>query len=206
MKRLFSGAAFVVALLVSTRADAQGVLPLTFEGRAGIAFPRGEFPIGSRGGANAAETGVGFGGNASFNFLPGVAIYGGWDRYTFGADGEGILGSDEAEFVDEGFVVGGKLSMPIGFLTGFSPWVRGGALFRTLEVTGDEGTVQVGDHLKSSRSTGLEVGGGLEIPLGLVLSFTPGVIYRSFEPDFGETGADEKVSYLDVSLGLKVRL
>ena len=43
------------------------------------------------------------------------------------------------------------------------------------------------------------------IPLGLVLSFTPGVTYRSYTPDFGGSGGNS-VKYVDVSIGLRARI
>ena len=44
-------------------------------------------------GAAAAETGVGVGVNGSFAFFPGLAVYGGWDRYAFAVDSESLIGS-----------------------------------------------------------------------------------------------------------------
>ena len=50
-----------------------------------------------------------------------------------------------------------------------------------------------------------EIGGGIDIPLGMILSFTPGVIFRSYAPSYD--GADDgKVQYFDISMGLKARL
>jgi hypothetical protein len=75
--------------------------------------------------------------------------------------------------------------------------VRGGVLFHDVELSGvDE---------KSDRSTGFEVGAGVDIPLGFVLSFTPGVLFRSYTPSFDGTD-DGKVQYFDLSVGLKASL
>ena len=43
----------------------------------------------------------------------------------------------------------------------------------------------------------------------MVLSFTPGVIFRSYSPSFdsGETGSpDGSVQYFDLSVGLRARI
>jgi len=202
MKRLVSSGLLAVALVAAAEVQAQGILPFSVEARGGLAFPTTDFPTGN-GGVGEAENGVGFGVNATFSFLPGIAVYGGWDRVTFGA-GDNVGGGSESEFVDQGFAVGGKLSLPLGLLVGVSPWVKGGALIRTLDLQGDDGVSLFADD-ESGRSTGFEVGAGVDIPLGLVLSFTPGVTYRTYKPDFGGT-SDNSVSYVDVSLGLRARI
>lgn len=195
MRKLVSSGVLVAALLAVSEVQAQGILPFSLEARGGLAFPTGDFPGGE------AENGVGFGVNATFNFLPGVAVYGGWDRATFGA-GDGVLGGGDAEYVDQGFAVGGKLSLPLAMM-GMSPWVKAGALIRELDLEGDDGaSLFLGDG--PGRSTGFEAGLGVDIPLGLVLSFTPGVTYRTYKPDFGNN--DASVSYVDVSLGLRARI
>jgi hypothetical protein len=202
MKRLVSSGLLAIALVAASDAQAQGILPFSIEARGGLAFPTSDFPTGN-GGVGEAENGVGFGVNAAFNFLPGVAVYGGWDRVTFGA-GDTLLGGGDAEFIDQGFAVGGKLSLPLGLLVGVSPWVKAGALIRTLDLEGNEGESLFAGEA-SGRSTGFEVGAGVDIPLGLVLSFTPGVTYRTYKPDFGGE-SDDAVSYVDVSLGLRARI
>jgi hypothetical protein len=192
MRKVFSCALLVGSALVASGASAQSVLPLSFEVRGGLGVKTEEFRPSDEG-ITTASGGVGFGANAAFDFLPGVAVYAGYDRYSFNADIEGV----DAEYIDQGFVVGGRFTPRAGALLGFNPWVRGGVLFHDLQLT------MLDDE--SERSTGFEVGGGIDIPLGLVLSFTPGVIYRQYEPDFGDTEA-AKVSYFDISLGLKARL
>lgn len=203
MRKIFSLA--LVALAATSPAAAQGLLPIAVEARGAIAFPLDDFPVDQAGGRVAAETGVGVGVNGSLAFFPGLAVYGGWDRYAFAVDSESLLGSEDAELVDQGFAVGGKLSLPLGMLIGVSPWVRGGALFRTLELNGDQGAAGLSAEIESSRSVGYELGAGVTIPLGLILSFTPGVTYRSFKPDFGD-GSEGRVKYFDVSLGLRASL
>ena len=197
MKKIYTLALLALGVAGATPAEAQ-LLPFAVEARGGLAFPLDDFPTDAAGGTEAAEGGVGVGVNGSFTFFPGLAVYGGWDRYAFGVDAASGAAED-AEFVDQGFVVGGQLSLPLGALVGVSPWVRGGALFRTLELADG------GAELQSERSTGFELGGGVTIPLGLILSFTPGVTYRTYKPDFGE-GSDGAAKYIDVSLGLRARI
>lgn len=192
MKKILSCALLAASALAASGAQAQ-ILPFSFEVRGGMGIKTEEFRPGDTS-TTTASGGVGFGANAAIDFLPGVAVYGGYDRYAFNAEIDGA----DAEYIDQGFVAGAKVTPPIGALLGFRPWVRGGVLFHELELT------EVNE--KSGRSTGFEVGGGIDIPLGLVLSFTPGVIYRQYSPDYGDDANDGKVSYFDLSLGLRARL
>lgn len=189
MKYVFSCALLVGGLLAGSGASAQAVLPFSFEVRGGLGVKTEEFRQNDA--STTASTGVGVGANAAFDFLPGMAVYAGYDRYAFSLDG-----ASEDEYIDQGFVAGARVTPPIA-LFGLRPWVRAGALFHTLELTSGD---------KSGRSTGFEVGGGVDIPLGFVLSFTPGVIYRQYSPDYGDDANDGKVSYFDFSMGLKARL
>ena len=192
MKKVLSCALLAASALAASGAEAQ-ILPFSFELRGGMGFKTEEFRP-SDVGTTTASGGVGVGANVAVDFLPGVAVYGGYDRYSFNAEVQGV----DAEYIDQGFVAGAKVAPPIGALVGLRPWLRGGVLFHELELT------EVDE--KSGRTTGFEVGGGIDIPLGLVLSFTPGVIYRQYSPDYGDDANDGKVSYFDVSLGLKARL
>ena len=193
MKRAFP-LALLAGVLAASGASAQ-ILPFSAEIRGGLGLKNGEFREADPD-IVTADGGVGIGANVAFAFLPGVAVYGGYDRYVFNAS---VLGVD-AEYVDQGFVAGARIAPPVGALLGFRPWVRGGVLFHDIELT------EVDE--KSDRSTGFEVGGGIDIPLGMVLSFTPGVLFRSYTPAFGDgDGSGEgSVRYFDVSVGLKASL
>jgi hypothetical protein len=197
MKKVFSCALLTAGVLAASSASAQSILPFSFEVRGGLGIKTEEFNQADTE-TTTASGGVGVGANVAFDFLPGIAVYGSYDRYAFNANIGGGVADAEEEYVDEGFAAGAKITPPIPGLIGFSPWVRGGVLFHTLELTGvDE---------ESGRSTGFEVGGGIDIPLGMVLSFTPGVIYRQYSPDYGDDASDAKVSYFDLSLGLRARI
>ena len=195
MKRAFS-LALVASVLAAGGASAQSILPFSAEVRGGLGIKNGEFREADTD-ISTASGGVGVGASVAFGFLPGIAVYGGYDRYVFNAT---VLGVD-AEYIDQGFVAGARIAPPVGALLGFNPWVRGGVLFHEVELTEVEE--------KSDRSTGFEIGGGIDIPLGMVLSFTPGILFRSYKPSFGggETGtADGSVQYFDLSLGLRARI
>jgi hypothetical protein len=197
MRKLFSCALLSAGVLAASSASAQSILPFSFEVRGGLGIKTEEFNQSDTE-TTTASGGVGVGGNVAFDFLPGVAVYGSYDRYAFNANIQSAGTEVKEEYIDQGFAAGAKITPPVGAALGFSPWLRGGVIFHTLELTGvDE---------ESTRSTGFEVGAGINIPLGLVLSFTPGVIYRQYSPDYGDDASDAKVSYFDLSLGLRARL
>lgn len=203
MKRFQTFVLMGVTMLSATAASAQ-ILPLSFEGRGELAFPTGDFAEG-----DALENGVGFGVSAMFKPIPLLGIYGGYERHSFAISDDAGIGNIDADIVDSGFSVGAQLSLPLAMLTGVSPWVKGGAIFHTLELDiNDEDLDGTGLQTESERSTGFEVGAGLDIPLGMVLSFTPGVIYRTYSPEAegGNTQEDNNVSHVSVGLGLRFRL
>jgi opacity protein-like surface antigen len=209
MRKLFSIAALgLAAVAAAPQAEAQGILPFSVGVRGGAAFPTGDF-----GEDDVVETGWGFEVNAKYQLLPMIAVYGAYDRFSFGTDFgefEGAFGDTEVDLVDSGFALGGQFSVPlVGMATGLSPWVRAGAIFNQLstEVSGDlaEAGQEFGleTESESERSLGFEIGGGVSFPLGQVISVTPGVRYRTYSPEFeGQEESDENISYIVLDVGL----
>lgn len=197
MRQVVAAAGLALGVvLAAAPAAAQGFTPFAVEVRTGFAFPTGDFAEGE-----TVESGVGFGAAAMFQVMPMIGVYAGWDRYVFGVEDDPAFPNAEAEVIDSGFSVGAQLSVPTLMMGGLSPWVRGGAVYRTAEIDVNDGSG--GEfNVESDKSLGFEVGGGLGIPLGQVLTFTPGVRYRSYAPEYEGT-SDENVSYVSVDLGLK---
>jgi hypothetical protein len=84
-----------------------------------------------------------------------------------------------------------------------APWVRAGAIYNTAEFDYEADAFD----RESDGQLGYEVGGGLTFPLGLVVSFTPAVRYRSYSPEFGDARGGEDVDFSTVvaDLGLTFR-
>ncbi|MDQ3389135.1 MAG: hypothetical protein M3483_06485, partial [Gemmatimonadota bacterium] len=78
MKRLFSMLALVIATAVAAPAAGQR-LPLSVEGRVGLALPTSDF---------GRSLGLGYvlGANAIFNVAPNIGIYAGYSYITFDYD------------------------------------------------------------------------------------------------------------------------
>ena len=185
----------VVAAAGVEPAEAQtGILPVAVGVRGGAAIP-----VGDLASEEAIETGWGFEVNGQLRVFPGVAVYVAFDRFKFPI--RAGAASTEGTLTERGFSLGGMLSVPIPLL-GISPWVRGGAIYNSARYDGATGSAE----RESDPGLGYEVGGGVTLPLGLVVAFTPAVRYRSYSPGF-DTGAGSDVdhSYMVADLGLTFR-
>jgi opacity protein-like surface antigen len=187
MRRFLSGVAVAAALGVAGGASAQGPLglatPISVEARGGVAIPSGDF-------ADAADNAWGFGGSVHVLVAPRVSVYGGYSQTEF--DMEAL----SAEGTDRGWEAGARVAFPG---VGFSPWVRGGLLFHDFE------TEVAGVEFEGDDEVGFEVGAGAAFPLGPRVSVSPGVAYRRYATEFFG-GGDEDVSYLNLDIGLRIRL
>lgn len=191
MRKLMMLGVVAAGLLGSNaEASAQGMFPLGLEVRGGAAFPTGEFKQSLN-----AETGVSYGVNATLQAIPMLGIYAGYERAEFGVDDAAGLG--DADLIDQGFAFGAKISLPLG-MAGLGPWVRAGGIYNQLSRDGETAA----GNFKDERKLGFEVGGGLSIPLGMVVSVTPGVRYRNYSSDRMVGGENMNVSYIVGDLGL----
>lgn len=197
MRKILVGTMMLVGLgAVAGSAEAQGFFPLAVEVRGGAGFPVGDFGDG-------VNTGWGFDANAQLRVAPMLSLYAGYGTIDFDSSDEGgLLGSGSGTVTDQGFHGGAMLSLPTGMLLGVSPYLRAGALYHEAKFDFENDD----SDMESEKNLGYEVGAGLTFPLGLVVSFTPEVKYRSYAPEwdnaFGSED-DEKLSYVMVDLGLK---
>lgn len=185
----------LVAAAVAPAAQAQGIIPIAVEGRAGLALPQGDWNDGDN-----LETGFGYGLNIRLQLMPLISVYGGWDRYSFGIEGSG-----DFDAVDSGLHLGGQLSLPLSALTGVSPFAFAGLVYNSTTMAFDNGTVSA--EVESDSGFGYEVGAGLSFPFAPTLSLTPAVRYRSHSAEFpaGEAGdVETTVSYISFDVGLKL--
>lgn len=185
----------VGGMLLGGEALAQGPATYAIEARGAFAVPHGEWGEG-------LGSGFGFGANAQANF--GVlGVYAGWERFVFALD-ETELGEVEGNASDAGLRAGITVTLP-NRSGGISPYLQGGVISNQTTFTFGDG--EAAAEFESDRSIGLELAGGLNIPLGPTLSFTPAVRYRSHSAEFdafAELGDEEMVvQYFVVDLGLR---
>jgi opacity protein-like surface antigen len=194
MKRIWLPMA-ILAIGLATPTQAQ-LSPFSIEGRAGVAVPTGDA-------ADALKTGFSVGANPGHSLLPLLDLYAGYSLQRFGFDDDEEFGDVDADATDSGFSLGARIGLPV---TGsIAPWLFGGVLLHQVEIEGREGNLTV--SMKSDRSVGFEVGGGVSLPIAPLLSLTPAVRYRRYTADFdfaGETWSED-VTYFAIDLGVRLR-
>jgi opacity protein-like surface antigen len=200
MKKITTGlvALAAVALAGSAQAQAMPVSPFSVEVRGGLAFPRGDLD-------DIADSGISVGANGTYMFTRQLGLYAGFTYNAFGlpdeADDLGIDGSVNTYGFDAGVkAMFASPTLPV------TPFLKGGLVYHKVELDVEE--LDLGDEDDSDFGLGFEVGGGLMVPLGPRLSFTPAVSYTSFKPSFeGDEGDDEadSITSFRVDVGLNIR-
>jgi len=197
MKKITTGLVALAAVVLAGSAQAQAVpvSPFSAEVRGGLAFPTGDLD-------DVADSGITVGANGTYMFTPMLGLYAGFTYNSFGfsEEGEDVFdGSINTYGLDAG--VKAMFATPTLPVT---PFLKGGLVYHKAEIE-IEG-VDLGDEGKSDPGLGFEVGGGVMVPLGPRLSFTPAVSYTSFKPgDSEEDDEVEKISSFRVDVGLNIR-
>jgi opacity protein-like surface antigen len=189
MKTILSGAAVGLALLAAPGAahaqspvDVSSIIPISVEARGGAAVPTGSF-------ADIANNAFSFGASLHVQVAPQVSLYGGYSYADFDMEDTDVEGTDS------GWEAGTRIAFPG---VGFSPWVRAGLLFHDFELE------VAGVEFDGDDEIGFELGAGAAFPLGPRVAISPGVAYRRYSTDF--PGREENISYLNVDVGLRIRL
>lgn len=198
MKRALFGLMAVIGSMWALPASAQSLIPVSVEARGGF-----DFPMGDLSDVYDADSGYGWGASASFNLIPAFGVYAGWDRHVFPATFPGTVAGD-GDLIDSGFQVGGEIGVPVA-IGGLAPWLRAGAIFHTADFDFDEPIQDFAEgDVQSDRATGFEAQAGVTIPLGMVVSFTPRVLYRTYDPNYKNATVPEgKISYWGIEMGLR---
>jgi len=187
MKKLSVGLATLagVALLAGpARAQIPHITPFSFEARAGVALPQGDFN-------NEANPGFTVSGSVTYHAIPVIGIYGGYSYAQFDAEGS------SGEFKDSGFDAGLRVGIPTPLIP-IDPYVKAGVVWNRLELTGE------GASNFSSSSAGFQLNAGVALSLGPV-SLTPGFTYVSYGYD-SATSDDETASYIRADVGVRIRI
>lgn len=200
MRKLLLVAGVVAVGAVQAESMEAQVLPLAVEARAGFSVPTGDWAEGEDIG-----NGWGFGVNGLFDINPIFAVYAGWERYSFDADDSEFEGAS-FDVTDDAFRAGLEVGLPLPLP--LAPFVSGGLTYGQLKMGVSDETASV--EFKSDRAIGYEIGAGVGIPLGLVMTFTPAIRYSSHDAEFealedlGEAGVTS-VDRFTVDMGLRIR-
>ena len=178
---------------VAHPAFAQTLHPVSFEARAGAAFPE----------RDSRELDIGWIVDATLRYelLPGLDAYAG---YSFGSSTLDI--DDEAVDVDirdHGFRSGLRADLRVG-MPKATPWVEFGVLLNRIEVKASNSDDSASEH--SEWGLGFEAGAGLSFPVRPRISLTPGIRYRTHKIEFEGTGGTGHADYIVVDLGVNVRI
>jgi hypothetical protein len=199
MKKTLGLLSLVAAAAFSAPVQAQlpNVTPFAFEVRGGLAFPTGDLKD-TEDDVGSVESGVTFGANVTFHFMPMLGIYAGYTYNQFGVEG-----LEELDLTDQGFNAGVRIAVPTPLIP-IDPYLKAGLVYNQLSFSFDG---EDEDFIDSDHSLGFEVGAGVGIGLGPKLSFTPQVTYTSYKPKYdGENDDDFTVSHIRVDVGLRLRL
>ncbi len=180
-KTITAGLLAALAALASVDgAHAQGRSPLSFEARAGAALPLGDF----RDVLGGIGTGYGVGVTGELALTPMLGVYAGYSYTGFELDtGDETLDQTGAD---------AGIRASLGYGRSMTPFLKGGVVYHKLET----------DFAEGESKLGFEVGGGVDYPLGNVLSVTPAVSYLRIPGDEGEVD----LSQVRLGVGLRFRL
>lgn len=185
------------AATLPTTAAGQGI---SLELRGSLQKPVGDFD-------DRADGNAGYGAAAFFSVSPNLSIYGGWAHESFGCE----AGCDTDGFESEGFEGGVKFI--VTRMGGVLPWIKGGPVYHQLEVESgfdDEGGDDDDLDFVSDRSLGFQVAVGADIPLGMVLSFSPALRYQKYSTEFelleDVAAVKRDVGFLALDLGAHIHL
>lgn len=190
MRRITIGAAVIALLTFAGPTGAQERFSIDVRG--GAAFATEDY------GAVDLGTGIGFAAAVRYRFMPHLGAYLGWNWYHFSPEAEGGVVED-LDLEDTGYSLGLMFEHPL--TESLAGWVMGGAAFDHTEVEIDGESVGDSDH-----GFGWEAGAGVSFAVSDRISLLPGVRYRSFTPDLGESEDDPSVSYLAAEIGLSWKL
>jgi len=178
-----------LTLAGSAAPDALQAQNVSLELRGSLTKALGDF-------GDVATSDAGLGADLIVQTSPNLSIYGGYGRDMFGQEG----GGDDDNYNSQGFEAGAKLMAARE--SGVLPWVRGGVTLHKLTI--EDG----GAEFESDRNLGFQLGAGVDIPLGEVLTFSPGVRYQNYSAEFdGFVDAfdtEASVSYLTADFGVHI--
>lgn len=181
-------------------ASGQSVLPvpIALEVRFGGGIPTGD--LANRSPGPEAEFGASLAGVVAVSLSSRIALFGGYGRTDFACGRCAEQGLDD-RVVDEGAEAGVQLTLPGPFGRAES-WLRAGGVYRQIRFGGTQG------DLASEPAVGLQVGGGVALPILPRIWITPGVHFRAFSAELDLGGLPSEsidVAHFTVDLGLVFR-
>ena len=143
------------------------------------------------------KTGMGFEGIFHYRFMPHLGIYTGWGWNGFSSK-KSFAGTN-TDFDETGYVLGLQFCHPIE-KSSISYYLRMGALYNHIELENEEGD-NLGD---TGHGFGLQLAGGIDLPLGSNWSLTPGVKFNYLSGDIEISGTTSQIdlNYWSLRVGI----
>ncbi len=187
MRTTFTVLSMAAALAMAVPATAQGQVSLELRGS--INKSMGDFGDQSDGEA-------GFGADLQYGLSDNVTAYVGYDRQLFDC----AQCAEEDDGIQSQAFAGGFKVHTSG--DGLRPWAKAGLGAYTLDVD------QAAGDAETDPSMGYHLGAGVDIPLGDVLTFSPGLRFNQFDPDFepsDQTLLDtENIKFVTFDVGVTI--
>jgi len=143
------------------------------------------------------NTGFGFDGILTYQFMEHTSVFGGWGWHRFTSDNS-FAGSN-MDFEETGYTFGLEFLHPLGN-TSMDFYIRGGGIYNHIEVENSNGDITA----DSDHGLGWQAEAGLAFNLGNKWMLKPGVRYRSLSRDIevGNITTDIDLTYFNLAVGI----
>ncbi|MDN3687752.1 outer membrane beta-barrel protein [Cyclobacterium jeungdonense] len=159
--------------------------------------PGANFPTSDLNSNSKLNTGFGFEGVISYDFMTQLGVYAGWSWNRFSSDQ--TFAGPNMDVEETGYTYGVQYFVPVG--TGDSRvFFKAGGLWNHLELEDSNGEL-VND---SGHGFGWQLESGISIPVSERFKIQPGIRYRSLSRDFssGTTSIGANLNYISLGLGI----
>ena len=191
MKKLISTLSIIGIVFTLSLQTVHAQSNLSWEIRAGVDLATQDL------GDADLNTGFGFDGILTYQFMEHTSVFGGWGWHRFTSD-DSFAGSN-MDFEETGYTFGLEFLHLLGN-TSMDFYIRGGGIYNHIEVESSDGDITA----DSDHGLGWQAEAGLAFNLGNKWMLKPGVRYRSLSRDIevGNITTDIDLTYFNLAVGI----
>jgi opacity protein-like surface antigen len=191
MKKLITTLTIIGIVLTLSLQQVHAQSNLSWEIRAGVDLATQDL------GDADLNTGFGFDGILTYQFMEHTSVFGGWGWHRFTSD-DSFAGSN-MDFEETGYTFGLEFLHLLGN-TSMDFYIRGGGIYNHIEVESSDGDITA----DSDHGLGWQAEAGLAFNLGNKWMLKPGVRYRSLSRDIevGNITTDIDLTYFNLAVGI----
>ena len=191
MKKLITTLSIIGIVLTLSLQQVHAQSNLSWEIRAGVDLATQDL------GDADLNTGFGFDGILTYQFMEHTSVFGGWGWHRFTSD-DSFAGSN-MDFEETGYTFGLEFLHLLGN-TSMDFYIRGGGIYNHIEVESSDGDITA----DSDHGLGWQAEAGLAFNLGNKWMLKPGVRYRSLSRDIevGNITTDIDLTYFNLAVGI----